>query len=128
LKIERGKLIETLKELKGKGYKYLVKIAGVDNINSISVLYFVRDIDSNKEEVVEVELDPNDTALPSVEEVYKAADWYERTLYEMFGIEIKGRQIRRLLLEKWNGKGAPLRKNFEWGAPYETKQSKKAVA
>ena len=33
----------------------------------------------------------------------------------MFGIEIKGRKAKRLLLEKWNGVDAPLRKSFVWG-------------
>ena len=47
--------------------------------------------------------------------VYKAADWHERELSEMFGIEIKGRKVKRLLLEKWNGVDAPLRKSFAWG-------------
>jgi NADH:ubiquinone oxidoreductase subunit C len=37
----------------------------------------------------------------------------------MFAIEIKGREMERLLLEKWNGKAAPLRKNFAWNEPYE---------
>ena len=49
--------------------------------------------------------------------VYKAADWYEREMSEMFGIKIKGRRVKRLLLEKWNGSDFPLRKSFVWGDP-----------
>ncbi len=120
MKIERSDLLSTLENLKKKGFSYLLKITAVDNVSSLSVLYFLRNIASNQEETVEVEIPPEDAYVPTVVRLFKAADWYERELFEMFGIEIKGREVKRLLLEKWNGKGAPLRKNFEWGKPYET--------
>ncbi len=122
MKVERNALISELSKLKASGYTYLVKITAVDYVSTISVLYFLRNLSSNKDEIVEVALDPGDAHVPSVIGLYKAADWYERELYEMFGVEIKGRHVERLLLKKWNGKGAPLRKNFEWGKPYETKE------
>lgn len=121
MKVEREALLRTLKELKEKGYSYLVKITAVDYVSEIVVIYFLRNLTNGDEEEVEVSLMPSDAALPTVVDLYKAADWYERELSEMFGIEIKGRQVERLLLEKWDGKGAPLRKNFEWGKPYELK-------
>jgi len=120
LKVESDRLLETMKELKAKGYNYLVKITAVDYVSYIAVLYFLRNLNTNETETVEVDVDPANAYVHSVLSLYNAADWYERELYEMFGIEIKGRQVSRLLLEKWNGKGAPLRKNFEWGKPYET--------
>jgi NADH-quinone oxidoreductase subunit C len=120
LKIERQDLIAKLKEMKKNGYDYLVKITAVDYEKYLNVVYFIRDLEEKKnDETVEVEIDPSDAWLPSVIGLYKAADWYEREIYEMFGIEIKNRYIERLLLEKWNGKLAPLRKNFAWGEEYE---------
>ncbi len=56
--------------------------------------------------------------VSTVMHVYPAADWHERELSEMFGVEIAGRKAERLLLEKWNGSDAPLRKSFVWGKPY----------
>jgi NADH:ubiquinone oxidoreductase subunit C len=38
----------------------------------------------------------------------------------MFGIEIRGRDAKRLLLEKWDGKEFPLRKSFRWNADYKS--------
>ncbi len=120
LKIERNELVEKIRDLKTQGYSYLVKITAVDYEKYLNVLYIVRDMKKNKDEVIEVEIDPADAWVPSVINVYKAADWYEREMFEMFGIQITGRVVERLLLEKWNGKAAPLRKNFTWNAPYET--------
>jgi NADH-quinone oxidoreductase subunit C len=120
LKIERQDLMAKLKEMKKNGYDYLVKITAVDYEKNLDVVYFIRDLkEKNKNETIEVEIDPSDAWVPSVIGLYKAADWYEREIYEMFGIEIKNRYAERLLLEKWNGKLAPLRKNFAWGEEYE---------
>jgi NADH:ubiquinone oxidoreductase subunit C len=120
LKIERDELIPRLKTLKEEGYTYLVKITAVDYVSYIEVVYMVRDLLKNDDQSLEAELDPSDAWVHTATEVYKAADWYERELQEMFGVVIKGRDAERLLLEKWNGKGAPLRKNFTWNAPYES--------
>lgn len=121
MKVERARLLEHLEEMKSSGYGYLVKITAVDYVTNLTVLYFLRDIKDNKEELVEVELAPSDAWVFSAEKVYSAANWYERELQEMFGIEVKGRHARRLLLEKWNGVCAPLRKNFAWGEDYEAR-------
>lgn len=104
--------------MKQKGFDYLKKITAVDYNDRIEVLYFLYDTSSTRSETVKVVLDPGDLAVPSIVSLYKAADWYERELAEMFGVKILGRRTRRLLLEKWNGADAPLRKSFVWGSDY----------
>ena len=51
--------------------------------------------------------------IPSVEEVWRVADWFERETYDMFGIDFIGhRDLRRILLpDDWEG--WPLRKDYE---------------
>ena len=51
--------------------------------------------------------------IPSVEEVWRVADWFERETYDMFGINFIGhRDLMRILLpEDWEG--WPLRKDYE---------------
>ncbi len=119
MKIERSEILKRLEELKGSGSEYLVKITAVDYAEYIELVYIVRNIDSSVDTLLEVDLDPSDLCVESVMHIYPAADWYERELSEMFGIRLRGRKTRRLLLEKWDGKGYPLRKGFGWNAPYE---------
>ena len=59
---------------------------------------------------VEVE---DGTSIPSVVELWKAADWHEREAYDMMGIKFDNHpNFKRILLpEDWPG--YPLRKDFE---------------
>lgn len=51
--------------------------------------------------------------VPSVESVWRTADWHEREAYDMFGIIFDGhRNLKRLLLpQDWEGH--PLKKDYE---------------
>ncbi|MDE1854998.1 MAG: NADH-quinone oxidoreductase subunit C [Candidatus Micrarchaeota archaeon] len=120
MKIDRTELVKKASDLKSQGYSYLVKLTAVDYEQHLEVIYILRNMKENKDETLEIDLDPADAWVPTLVGNFKAADWYEREMFEMFGIDVKGRNVERLLLEKWNGKAAPLRKNFTWNAPYET--------
>ncbi len=51
--------------------------------------------------------------IPSVEQIWRIADWFERETYDMLGIEYTGhRDLRRILLpDDWEG--WPLRKDYQ---------------
>ena len=55
---------------------------------------------------------PENETLPTVEGVWKAANWLEREVYDLFGVVFDGHSdLRRILL--WDGYvGHPLRKDF----------------
>jgi len=98
LKIKKEELIEKLRELSSSGYNYLVKITAVDYIDHLEVIYFIRNMQNKKEENVRLDL-KNGESLPTVIEIYKSADYYERELSEMFGIAIEGREVKNYFLK-----------------------------
>lgn len=104
--------------MRASGFEYLKKITAVDYVTYLEVVYILSDLDAKKDEIVKVKLDPKDPEVDTVMPLFKAADWYEREMSEMFGIRIKGRDANRLLLEEWDGLDPPLRKSFEWGKDY----------
>jgi len=62
---------------------------------------------------IRIKVPVNKPDIPSVEQVWRIADWFERETYDMFGINFIGhRDLRRILLpEDWEG--WPLRKDYE---------------
>ncbi len=112
-------MLKTLDELKKKGFDTLKDIVAIDRKDSVEVVYLLYSLSGNSSEQLSVKLDPADLAIDTVTEKYPAADWYEREMSEMFGIKVRGRVIRRLLLEEWNGVTMPLRKDFVWGTEYK---------
>lgn len=104
--------------MKRKGFDYLKAITAVDYADRLEVLYILYNTTTKAQEILKVKL-TTELKVDTVISVYRSADWYERELSEMFGIAIKGRKANRLLLEKWDGAGAPLQKGFEWGKPYQ---------
>jgi NADH:ubiquinone oxidoreductase subunit C len=120
MKVEQSELTRNVQSMKREGFDYLVKITAIDYGDHLEVVYFLRNLDKNLNETIEMDINAADPWVDTIVHYYKAADWYERELQEMFGVRIKGREARRLLLEKWDGVGYPLRKSFRWGEPYET--------
>ncbi|MGC8648831.1 MAG: NADH-quinone oxidoreductase subunit C [Candidatus Micrarchaeia archaeon] len=115
MEITKESLVEQLEKLKSGGFNYLKKITAVDYVDYIQVVYILYNIYKKEELIVTVKLPAKEPSVPTVIKVYESADLYERELSEMFDIKISGRNIKRLLLEEWDGAEAPLRKSFVWG-------------
>ena len=63
--------------------------------------------------IVKVELDRAAPLVPSVEPVWKAANWLEREQYDLLGVQFQGHpDLRRIMLpDDWVGH--PLRKDYK---------------
>ena len=60
---------------------------------------------------VQLEADEQ-TAVPSIVEVYPGANWFERETYDLYGIMFAGHPDMRRLLTDYGFEGHPLRKDF----------------
>lgn len=118
--VERDALVEVcewLKDTPEEDYNYLVDVTAVeyrDPERPLEVVYQLRALASGAELRLKVALDLSeplevDTVVP----LWRAADWLEREVYDMFGVTFLGHpDLRRLLMWETYSEGYPLRKDF----------------
>jgi len=77
-----------------------------------SVLYRLRSPRLGYRATLEVPVDEADPAVPTTTGLFAAADWYERELWEMYGIYPDGHPHLRPLLMYEQFAGHPLRRDY----------------
>lgn len=96
-------------------FNYLSDITCVDWLPSeprFEVIYHLLSI-SNKERVrLKVRLGADNPALDSVTSVWPGANYFEREVFDLFGIRFNGHPYLRRLLMPENWEGHPLRKDY----------------
>ncbi len=91
-----------------------VDISGADyptRILRFDVVYHVLSPSKNLRIRVRVRTD-EDTPVPSVVGVYPGADWFEREVYDFYGVLFSGHPELRRILTDYGFEGHPLRKDF----------------
>lgn len=76
------------------------------------ITYNLLSLKLNRRLMVKTSVDENTAETNSVVQIYKAANWYEREIYDMFGIVFKNHPDMRRILTDYGFVGHPLRKDF----------------
>ena len=79
------------------------------------VVYRVRCLPHNRMIGLRVPLDGNAPTLPSITGIYANANWFERELWDMFGIHFDGHPDLRRIVMPYDWVGHPLRKDYPLG-------------
>lgn len=98
----------------GCRFTLLIDICGVDypqKTPRFEVVYHVLSPPRNWRLRLKISTDAA-TAVPSVCEVFPCADWYEREVWDMFGVSFSDHPDLRRILTDYGFEGHPLRKDF----------------
>jgi NADH-quinone oxidoreductase subunit C/D len=137
----KGKVHEVVEHLKNevdKPYRMLYDITATDDrvrqhrdglpAGDFTVIYHLLSFERNEYIRIKVPLQADSPSLPTITDVWPAANWYEREVWDMFGIKFDGHPflVRILMPRTWVGH--PLRKDHparatEFG-PYSQTQEK----
>jgi NADH-quinone oxidoreductase subunit C len=79
------------------------------------VVYGLRSLQHNQIIFLRVPLDGNAPSMPTLEGVYRNANWFERELWDMFGIRFEGHSDMRRIMMPEDWEGHPLRKDYPLG-------------
>ncbi|PPR63612.1 MAG: NADH-quinone oxidoreductase chain 5 [Alphaproteobacteria bacterium MarineAlpha3_Bin7] len=109
-----AKLLLFLRDDVNCQFKQLMDICGVDypeRPQRFEVVYNLLSLVHNNRVTVKVMLDDN-SSIPSVSKVFSSADWWEREIWDLFGIFFSGHPDLRRILTDYGFDGHPLRKDF----------------
>ena len=110
-----GKIHELAKQLKEDtetNFDYLFCQSGVDYGDSLGVVYHLESVKHRHSIVLKTKIANRVTPIiESVYDIWKAAEYHEREIYDLVGIKFRNHpDLRRFFLdESW---GHPLRKDF----------------
>ncbi len=115
-------LARLLREDPGCRYDQFLDLAGVDNLRRtgartrFEAVAHLHSLERNEHLRVRIMIpDAEEPAVPSVSDVYPAANWYEREAYDLFGFDFPGHPNLRRLLCHDSFVGHPLRKDYAPG-------------
>lgn len=95
-------------------FKVLVDICGVDypeRAQRFEVVYNLLSLAQNQRIRVKLRTD-EDVPVPSVAGIFSAATWYEREIWDMYGVLFSNHPDLRRILTDYGFEGHPLRKDF----------------
>ena len=116
LEIAAAKIVSVCGFLKyDQKFVRLSSVAGVDRFPAeprFEAVYHLHSVESNERVRLKCRVSGTDPAIESVTSVWRGANWYEREVFDLFGIRFLNHpDLRRILMpEDWQGH--PLRKDY----------------
>ena len=122
--VARAKVLDVLGFLRGvqKPYVMLYDLTAIDErlrlhrhdqpAADFTVLYHLLSIERNSDVRIKVALSSSDLVMPTAIPIWPNANWYEREVWDLFGISFEGHPnlFRIMLPRTWQGH--PLRKDY----------------
>lgn len=105
---------QTLRNNTDLNFDYLFCETCVDWKTHLTMVYFLESTQYRHIVVVKVQLHRNKPEIETVSHIWRTAEFHEREVYEMFGVNFLNHPDLRLLIlpDGWEGKN-PMRKDFE---------------
>jgi NADH-quinone oxidoreductase subunit C/D len=120
--LPQDKLISVIRYLKfaGQPFNFLYDLFGIDERDrakkadipaaDFTIVYNLFSFERNSFIRLKVALQGEAPTLPSITPLFKNANWYEREVYDMFGVRFEGHPHLQRILMPLTWKGHPLRK------------------
>ena len=117
VKIDKEDLIDVtlfIKTNKNTKFRQLIDITVVDypeKSQRFKIVYLFLSHEFNQRIILSYEIGENEV-IPSLTSVFPSANWMEREVFDMYGVNFKGHPDLRRILTDYGFEGHPLRKDF----------------
>ena len=108
-------IAKDLKDNKDLTFDYLSCVTGYDNGvgETLGVAYNFYSTSKKHSLEIRIEVSRENPEIPSIEKIWKTADWMEREVFDLYGINFTDHwDLRRILLPS-DWVGYPLRKDYK---------------
>ena len=113
-------IIQKIKEDDKLLYDQLIDITVIDNVLSkqnysnqrYTIIYSFLSLSFNKRMLVYSNISEEDQNIDSITQIFESANWFEREIYDLFGINFKNHPNLQRIMNDYNFQGHPLRKDF----------------
>ncbi len=120
LEVRKENLREVLSYLKqapDPGFEILMDLTGVDYLHPTKhtkIVYWLHN-PTNYQRIRIILIAAREEVIPSVSDIWRGADWYERELYDMFGIHFEGHPDMKRILMPDDWVGHPMLRDYPLG-------------
>ena len=107
-------MVSHLKSKKGFSFNTLIDITAVDfpaKEKRFDVIYHFLSMTENKRCRLTVSINELEK-VPSITSMFECANWFEREIFDLFGVKFTSHPDLRRILTDYGFKGYPLRKDF----------------
>ena len=119
INVEIDQYFKTVEDYKKDGYEMMIDLTAVDWYRKkeprFEVIVNLLSVSKNSRLIMNIPVPDEDLTIPSICEIYPGANFYEREVFDMFGIKFENHpELTRILMpDDWTGN--PLRKDYGSG-------------
>lgn len=111
--VVREDVLEAARELLRLGFDRLGMVTAVDRGEFFVVVYRLHSRSMSVAVFMKAKVPRDDPRIASVVDIWPAANWQEREVYDLFGIEFEGHPDMRRIMLPPEFEGHPLRKDYD---------------
>lgn len=114
--IEPARIVDVCRFLKGE--QGFIRLSGITAVDwqpadpRFEVVYMLHSLDKNARLRLKCRVSESDCEMDSITSVWRSANWYEREIFDMFGIHFRNHPDLRRILMPTDWEGHPLRKDY----------------
>jgi len=112
IKVRSETVHATISKLKELGFNQFEMVTAVDRGADLEIIYVLHSIPMKASVWVRTHVPRDAAEVASMADLYTGADWPEREVYDLFGIDFIDHPDMRRIMMPFDFVGAPLRKDY----------------
>ncbi len=116
IEIKPDKIVDIALELRDNPdllFDYFVCLSSMDYGDAFGVVYNLMSLTHKHKLTIKVKVPKDNPVVPTLEKVWRSADWHEREAWDLMGIVFEGHHNLIRILCAYDWEGHPLRKDYK---------------